>query len=133
MSALQCENPVLERQPTLWGLSPLEIHDRFWASRGVQIVRLGGSDEISDGAELFLLTDSQSLLLFDLASLVGTLYWVNPNYLCVRIHDCHEVGYRERVVTNASSGFVRFERMYAGKGARLARVALTPHANVARA
>jgi lipopolysaccharide/colanic/teichoic acid biosynthesis glycosyltransferase len=134
MSVLQSEIFLTkERQPTIWGLTPLEIHDRYWASRGVQVVRMGESAEIVPGAELFLLTDSRSLVIFDLVGLIGTLYWVRPAYLCVRIHDCHEPGYRERVITDGKSGFVRFERMYSGTGARLARVALTSSSRLAGA
>jgi lipopolysaccharide/colanic/teichoic acid biosynthesis glycosyltransferase len=132
---MTCDAPLRtpERQPTIWGLTPLAIHDRYWASRGVQVVRRGEAGDIVRGAELFLLTDSHSLLLFDLASLIGTLYWVKPSYVCVRIHDCRESGYRERVVTDDHSRFVRFERMYGEKGARLARVALTSDPRVVRA
>ena len=27
--------------PTVWGLNPIELHDYFWAARGVCVVRLG--------------------------------------------------------------------------------------------
>ena len=31
-----------EQMPTLWGLDALQLHVRFWAARGVQVVRQGG-------------------------------------------------------------------------------------------
>jgi glycine hydroxymethyltransferase len=38
--------------PTLWGLTPTELHDRFWAARGVQVVRQGEPSQIVDDTEL---------------------------------------------------------------------------------
>ncbi len=37
-------SPAPER--TVWGMSPAEIHARFWASRGVQVVCPGRASEI---------------------------------------------------------------------------------------
>jgi len=39
--------------PTIWGLNPIQLHDRYWASRGVQVVRQGEPSDIVNGAELF--------------------------------------------------------------------------------
>ena len=38
-------------RPTVWGLTPSQVHDRFWASRGVQVVRQGEPSEIVSYAE----------------------------------------------------------------------------------
>ena len=50
--------------PTIWGLDPVMLHDRFWAARGVQVVRQGEASEIIKHAELYLLTDPNSLSIF---------------------------------------------------------------------
>jgi lipopolysaccharide/colanic/teichoic acid biosynthesis glycosyltransferase len=127
------DNVTRAASPTLWGLTPVQLHDRYWASRGVQIVRQGERSEIVGGAELFLLTDPRSLVSFRLERLVEKLYWDEPDVLCLRIHDEREHGYRERVVTDERGRFVRFERIYDGSDARLARVALTRDPVAARA
>src|SRR5438067_1927614 len=57
--------------PTIWGLDPLQLHDRFWASRGVQIVRPGQSpraDDLAKGAPFYLLMEPRALAIFDPAA-----------------------------------------------------------------
>jgi lipopolysaccharide/colanic/teichoic acid biosynthesis glycosyltransferase len=116
---------------TVWGLTPTQLHDRFWAARGVQVVRQGEPSEIVADAELFLLTDPRTLVIFDLGKCVEQLSWVKPDVLCVRLHDSRDRGYRERVVTGSDRQFVRFERIYGDFDTRQARVALTPDPRLA--
>ena len=118
---------------TVWGLDPVQLHDRFWAARGVQVVRQGEPSEIVAHAELYLLIDSDCLSLFRLGQLMDTLSWLKPRVLFVRLHDTHQPGYQERVVVDNDDNFVRFERTYRQIDYRLGRVALTSHEDVARA
>jgi lipopolysaccharide/colanic/teichoic acid biosynthesis glycosyltransferase len=122
---------VCEATPTIWGLSPAQLHDRFWAARGVQVVRQGEPSEIVDGAELFLLTEPQILSVFKLTRLVEFLSWIKPDVLYARLHDDRERGYRERVITDTDGRFVRFERTYDTSDSREARVALTSERRLA--
>src|SRR5688500_19392690 len=85
---------------TIWGLDPQQLHTRFWAAHGVQVVRQGEPSEIVRHAELFLLTDPRSLVLFKLAPVMDILNWVQPQVLFVRLHDTRERAYREKVVTD---------------------------------
>src|SRR5215213_9281564 len=78
---------------TIWGLDPVQLHTRFWASHGVQVVRQGEPSEIVKHAELYLLTDPSTLTLFKLGPLMDTLNWVTPTVLFVRLHDGRERGY----------------------------------------
>ena len=130
------ETPSLQtrtaQMPTVWGLNPVQLHDRFWAARGVQVVRQGEPSEIVDGAELFLLTDSRTLALFKLVRLVDILCWLKPEVLYVRVHDGREHGYRERAVVGEDGQFERFERLYRAMDARLTRVALTSERRIAQ-
>ena len=116
---------------TIWGLDPQQLHTRFWAAHGVQVVRQGEPSEIVKHAELFLLTDAGSLTLFSLTPLMDALNWIKPQALFVRLHDGHERGYRENVVTDAAERFVRFQRVYDASN-HLARVALTPDREIAQ-
>jgi lipopolysaccharide/colanic/teichoic acid biosynthesis glycosyltransferase len=116
---------------SVWGLGPAQLHDRYWASRGVQVVRQGEPSEIVDGAEMFLLIDSRSMALFSLARPIETFCWSKPRLLYVRLKDRRENDYSERAVVGADNRFIRFERLYGGSSSRLARVALTCQRDIA--
>ena len=120
--------------PTVWGLTPLQLHDRFWAARGVRVVRHGdvGHGDL-EGAELYLLTDARSLTIFRLGQLIDTLNWLKPKLLFARLRSTRETGYRERVITDRDGRFIRFQRVYNGAEAGVTRVALTPDITIARA
>jgi len=116
---------------TIWGLDPVQLHSRYWASLGVQVVRQGEPSEIVKHAELYLLTDPGSLTLFKLALLMDSLNWVRPQVLFVRLHDGRERGYRENAVTDDHGNFIRFQRLYDASRS-LTRVVMTPDREVAQ-
>lgn len=122
----------VERKPTVWGLTPQELHDRFWASRGVQVVRPGETSEIVAGAELFLMADPAYLTIFRLRFLVDQLSWIQPQIMWVRVQETREQGYRENAVTDGEGRLVRYERSYGGSELHLTRVVLTSKAEMAR-
>ena len=115
---------------TIWGLDALQLHTRYWAARGVQVVRQGEPSQIVPHAELYLLTDPRLLTIFSLAELVDTLNWIEPTVLFVRLRDRRDRSYRERALTDPEDRFLKFERIY-DSGDRLARVVLTPDREVA--
>lgn len=119
--------------PTVWGLTPIELHDRFWAARGVCVVRLGERREIPRSAELFLLTDHRTLAIFRLASLIDTLSWVRPSVMFVRLASRHEQGYSEQVLIDDRGQFLRIHRSYGSVQTQVTRVALTCNAETALA
>jgi lipopolysaccharide/colanic/teichoic acid biosynthesis glycosyltransferase len=118
--------------PTVWGLDPIRLHDLFWAARGVSVVRQGDAAPVDEQAELFLLTDARTLVIFRLRGLLETLSWLRPDLMVVRLHNLRENRYRERVVTDGRGRFVQFKRCYDGFETRLARVALTRRPDLAR-
>lgn len=118
--------PADAQRPTVWGMDPVQLHSRFWASRGIQVVRLGEPSELVRHAELYLLTDPRTLTLFRLAPVVEQLSWLGSDLLVLRLRDRRDRGYRELVRTRADGRFERFHRDYGGSDMRLARVALTP-------
>ncbi|MEM8737036.1 MAG: sugar transferase [Planctomycetota bacterium] len=123
----------LTAPPTVWGLNVIQLHDRFWAARGVQVVRLSEPSDLVEDAELFLLTDPYSLSIFRLGQAIDTLSWLKPQVLFVRLHNTQEQGYSERIITDDHDRFQRFERVYSSPDWRLGRVALTPSKELARA
>ena len=124
---------MLGTSPTVWGLTPAQLHDRFWAARGVQVVRQGEKSEIVANAELFLLTPPRSLVIFKLGLIVEKMVWERPDVLFIRLHDERDQGYREHVVTDEQGQFVRFERTYGGSASRLGRVLMTKDVAIAQA
>ncbi len=127
------ERPSFGGPRTIWGLDPVALHHRFWAAHGVQVVRQGEPSEIVEHAELYLLTDPRSLMLFRMSSVIDTLNWLKPQVLFLRLHDHRERGYREKVITDGQSRFLGFQRLYDGsEDLRLARAVLTPEREIAR-
>ncbi len=124
--------PATSHTQTVWGLTPVELHDRFWAARGVQVVRLGEPRPLARDAELFLLTDPHSLSIFRMGEALDTISWLKPSLLFIRLHNAREQGYSERVITDEDDRFVRFERSYSSPDWRLGRVALTSGRDLAR-
>lgn len=118
--------------PTIWGLDAVSLHDRFWAARGVQVIRLGQPTEIINHAELYLLTADESLSIFRIGRLVNSLSWLKPQVLFARIHDTHGPGCEERVMSDEHDRFLRFERVDRPLNFRHGRVALTAHEEIAR-
>jgi lipopolysaccharide/colanic/teichoic acid biosynthesis glycosyltransferase len=133
------ESPILPSrslfQPTrtIWGLDVTQLHDRYWAAHGVQVVRQGEPSLIVRHAEMFLLLEPHSLAIFGLAPLIKPLSWIKPAVLFVRLHDTRERRYRERVLTDGQDRFVKFQRLYeAREDARFMRVAVTTDCQIAR-
>ena len=118
--------------PTGWGLTPEQVHDRYWAARGVHVVRQGELAEIPDEAELYLLTGPRTLVMFRVRRFLELLSWAKPDVLYVRIRNQRDHGYRESAVTDEDGQFVRFKRSYGSSDSRLARVAFTADPGLAR-
>jgi lipopolysaccharide/colanic/teichoic acid biosynthesis glycosyltransferase len=116
--------------PTVWGLDPAQLHSRFWASRGIQVVRQGEPSEIVRHAELFLLTDPRTMAIFRLTAIVEQISWLGCDLMVVRLKHTRDRGYRETVEMDDGGGFLRLKREYGIS--RLARVALTPDEDLAR-
>ncbi|HET6249641.1 MAG TPA: sugar transferase [Tepidisphaeraceae bacterium] len=118
---------------TIWGLEPLALHDRFWASRGVQVARAGQRTQIDRKAELFLLIDPRELFLFDLQNWIELMNWTKPDLLLLRVHAKRNLGYREILTANNEGDFVRFERRYKVRQVISTRVGLTCERELAEA
>src|SRR3954466_1383737 len=112
-AGLASSPPPPEQPRTIWGLDSFQLYTRFWAAHGVQVVRQGEPSPIVRHAELFLLSEPRTLVLFKLQSVVmDALNWVNPQVLFLRIKDTRVHTYREEVVTDEFDRFVRFNRVY---------------------
>jgi hypothetical protein len=122
----------MNAEPTIWGLTATQVHDRFWASRGVQVVRPGEPSAIVPLAELYLLTNHDVLTIFRPAAILDSMSWVNPDLLSVRLIDKGQGEYSEVVRTDEAGRFIKFERQYGNADSRMLRVGLTTDPDVAR-
>ena len=118
--------------PTVFGLSPTALHDRYWASRGVQVVRRAMPTPLVPHAHLFLLLQQRTLCYFELPTVVDRLVWDDADLVLLRLRDQIEHAYRERIVHEADGTFVRIERLYGSHDRRFARAALTNRPAAAR-
>jgi lipopolysaccharide/colanic/teichoic acid biosynthesis glycosyltransferase len=125
-------SPQAAPPSTIWGLTPTDLHDRFWASRGVQVVRPGEPSAIVPHAELYLLTSHGALTIFRPASLLDTISWLTPDLVAVRLVDPSKDEFSEVVHSSPDGRFERFERIYGGTGARTLRVGLTSDPEIVR-
>ncbi len=116
---------------TVWGLDITQLHQRFWASRGVQVVTRGDDTPVTDAAEFYLLIEPAHFCLFRLDQVIDTFSWLKPKLLFVRVHDNHEHEYRERIITDEDDGFVRFHREYGGADCRLVRASVCSNTQLA--
>jgi lipopolysaccharide/colanic/teichoic acid biosynthesis glycosyltransferase len=126
-------NPVEETTHTLWGLTPVQLHARFWKSRGIQVIPNGSPGiTIDKNAELYLLVNRSHLVIMPLPKLLELMCWLNPDLLMIRLADRTSQDYREVVDARPDGHFLRFRRVYdAERSQRQARVALTSNPDLA--
>jgi len=123
--------PALEPESgVVWGLDELSLHDRFWASMGVCVVRPGG--DAPDGAVLYLLLGETQVVSFDLRPVLRRLHWDKPKVVRVRLSDPFQGGFHEAVSADTTGRFVRISRQYDGaRSSRVGRCWVTPSQRVA--
>ncbi|MFO0831146.1 MAG: sugar transferase [Phycisphaerales bacterium] len=123
--------PARARPQTLWGLDWFDLHARFWASKGVQLIRPGERSALVQAAELYMLLDTDTLTIFRPAPVLDTVSWLNPELIVLRVQERAAQPYREQIVTDDAGNFQRFQRSYKGTQVRTGRVVLTPSKDLA--
>ena len=118
---------------TLWGLTPMQLHARFWKSRGIQVVQSNSPGiTIDKHAELYLLVSRDHFVIMQLPKLLDLMCWLNPDLLMIRLAERTQRDYREVVDARPDGHFLRFQRKYdASKSRRQARVGLTSNPDLA--
>jgi hypothetical protein len=121
------------RLQVIWGREPAELHDTYWASRGVQIVRHRCGAQPEGIAELYMLVDPATLVLFDLPSAVDVFQWIEPGLMCVRLFESRGPAMIARDRAGCSGRVTEFEMSGdRTRRSRRARVALTADPVLAR-
>ena len=120
------------QSPTIWGLSPRQLHESFWAARGVQTIARGEAAQLQRAADLYLLIEPDQLTLFDLATISDRLTWRRAAVTRVRLVDADTQRYSEHVQLDENGLVQRIGRRYRPKSHRSYRVAITPSRRLAK-
>jgi lipopolysaccharide/colanic/teichoic acid biosynthesis glycosyltransferase len=127
--AAECAVPTgtpLCASDRIWGLSAAELHDRYWASKRVQVVRLGSNAMASKGPAMYLLIEPEDLVVFELGPLIKQFNRLRPRALRLRIRDDHTQPYAEIVLADDQDRFLAIRRIYRARTRSTARGWLTP-------
>ncbi len=84
-------------RPVIWGLDAPQLHDAYWRGQGIQCVRRGKHDDLDRQADLYLLIESDQLVLFPMASLAERVAWRAASVSRLRIVSTNGDDYAERV------------------------------------
>ena len=117
--------------PSVWGLTPVELHDAYWRARGIQCVRRGRRVEPDRDAEMYLLLDPGLLVVFDLGRLRDRLTWHGAPLTRLRLDDADDDAYSEHVVVDDDGLVQRVERRYQPSVVGRRRVMLTTRRAIA--
>lgn len=110
----------------LWGLAPVELHDRRWASLAVEVVRPGQSRVVAlKGPGMYLLLGPDELAFFELAPVARRMAWLKPALMRVRLRDRRARRYAERVERSDGDNFARVSRHYEARSGVGARAVIT--------
>lgn len=136
------------QRPRFWGFGHRELHDRFWASRGVQVVRPGmlgaggdGGDQPSrqlapprgERGDFYLLLGEDDLVVFRLAPLLDRFSWLKPRAMRLRLVEQEPEPYVETVETDSSGLLRRISRRYHTRSRATQQAWLTADGSLARA
>ena len=127
-----CSGSGTGRDPTIWGLDAVAMHEAWWRGHGVQCVHLGQPFEPVPGAELYLLLEPDQVATFTLADIIETVVWSTAKAFCVRIIEQDDEGYREEIVRSAEGEVLGIRRRYAREEWVGHRVILTPDESLAQ-
>lgn len=126
------ELPALAAADRVWGHTAAELHDRYWAAKRIQVVRLGSGSAAPKGPGMYLLIEPHELLVFELAAVMKRFNRVNPRAARIRVRDALDQAYTETVVSGDDDRFVAIRRGYRPRTHSTARVWLTPDAELAQ-
>lgn len=114
----------------VWGVDIVSLHDLFWASRCIQVVRPGRAGSVhKHGPALYLLLGKTQLVHFPLDLALKRLHWASPRLLRMRVVTHDRVDYTEQFEHDAEKA--RFRRSYRRPVERSDRVWLTAEAQIA--
>jgi len=111
--------------PRVWGLGAAELHDAFWRSRGVQVVRRETAVDLDRDAELYLLVEPTQAVCFNLSPIALRMLWDGADVVRLRVADAEARRYRERIDLDSAGDVAGIRRVYGERGPAGYRVILT--------
>ncbi len=123
---------------TVWGYSATALHDLFWLSREVAIVRPGAGKPIAPDARLFLLVPEGKLFRLHLRLVLDQLFWMPRAMYFIGFHPptrSKRAADAKPSSPVADQGAVSAHESVANRNGKshepAARAALTPHRDIA--
>ena len=117
--------------PRIWGLGPMELHDAYWRSLGIQCVRRSEHFEPQSGKDLYMLMEPDQCAVFDIRKLANSIAWNRAPLSRIRITTSSQP-YVEHVIENGRGELVKIEREYGSADEGSCRVLLTRRASIAQ-
>lgn len=71
------------RTCTVWGFTPMELHDRYWTTMGVGVVR-PGAEKLPAEPGLYLLLGAATTAILDFRKVLDHMGWLTPALCSVR-------------------------------------------------
>ncbi len=115
---------------TVWGLAAPDLHDGYWASQGVQVVRPGARID-RRGPRMFMLLRFNHAVMIDLKPILRRTAFMGHQTIRVRITDRSRAVYRERVRSDGNGRLLRIERVYPQSASSVNRAVITTDAALA--
>lgn len=117
-----------------FGLDPTALHDRYWASRRVQVVRRGEREPVVDGPTLYLLIEPTDLVFFDPRQVTRRLQQARANFARLRLRMRSAYEETPEIVETDPDGRLRsIHRRYVERADRSTRAYMTSDARLAAA
>lgn len=114
-----------------WGLSVLQLHDLFWAARGIQVVRPQQPPD-QRGPNVYMLLANDCGVFAPVMPLLKRLRWGGVRWLRVRLVDRSDATYHERVLSGQDGNFLRIQRFYPKRALTSMRAVLTADLRIAQ-
>ena len=115
----------------VWGQTPMDLHDAYWRSQGVQCVRRGDPLELQTGSDLYMLLEPEQCAIFNLAALSNAMVWNRAPLSRIRVLST-ERRYVEKVIVNSNDELVRITREYGDLNNGSCRVLITRRSSLAQ-
>ncbi len=117
-----------------FGFHTTSLHDRYWASRRVQVIRRGEREPVVDGPALYLLIEPADLVFFDPREVARRLQQTRARLarLRLRMRSMHEET-PEIVETDADGTLASIHRRYDARTDLSTRAFMTADARLAKA
>ncbi len=132
MTATSLKRPAPEvppgecpQTPSLWGFDPRALHDHFWATQGVPVVRGGAAGCQIVAACLYLLLEADDLVLFDLGQTSRPRLRRGRGTVHLRLVEAEPERYSESVIADELGRLISIRRRYTPRTRSALEVLLT--------